>query len=162
MQTYSLEDARKAASQLKSLEDAASQLPFLEQENSKRESLAHLETLRVNTQKQIATLYADYNAVYETYRSQFDNMINAMRETAQSLKRLFSLRKQITDKIQQYAGSKLEFSLSLEGRDVYRDGQIILMQAEQEVSNGLVLERQLTPNTASPLFSDLLRLLQVL
>ncbi|HNT73756.1 MAG TPA: hypothetical protein PKH77_01915 [Anaerolineae bacterium] len=160
MQTYSLDDARQAASQLQALQDAASQLPTLERQEAKAQSLNRLETMRRDTQVQINQLYSEYNAAYDAYRLQFDNLLSVMRETAQSLKALFDLRKRITDKIQQYAGSRLQHSLTLEGKDVYKDGQLITMQAEKEVSQGLVLERQLTPNNANQTFGILLRLLQ--
>ncbi len=158
MQNLNLEQARQAASQLQALQTAASQLPTLEKEEGRKQSLAQIEQLRVKVSQDNVKLYQNYQTVYEAYIQKFNAVITAMRDCASELKRLFALRRQIENSSQRYAGATIEHKMRFENLSPYQSSYDFML-AQNEIIPGK-LELPLTPVQNNSTLNDLLRLLQ--
>lgn len=114
-ENISLESARQAANQLNDLKTKAAMLPALEREQAEKESLSHLETLRLQTVEKLEALSNSYQQAISDYKTAFDALFAQLEKTSRLLKRVKQIENEIERTRSGYIGRYVRHNLAFRG-----------------------------------------------
>lgn len=126
----SLQEAREAAKTLQDLQSKAALLPELEKQQGAIEAKQQIEALKQKTLADNQALYEQFQQLYAQYKQMFLDLLEAVRQCHRVLFDLYQIRKMILDNRSKFAGKLLDYSITFEGLDIYKDSDLIESQAD--------------------------------
>jgi len=134
-----LEEARKAAAEIKRLEEAARLLPQLEAEEAARIAGERLDRLREQVREENGVLYEQYSKTLADWQTRFNTLLDSIEATRDVLGRLQSLKGALEANIGHYVNNRVRYAVQHEGADVYKDAAIIENNALVDINAPHVL-----------------------
>lgn len=128
-----LSEALQAKNELERLQQAANLAPVLQQEADKEQSQQYLENLRVSVLQENTKLYNDFQAIAKEYRTQYEQVLQAVKELSATLKRLLTVKRHIQDNAARYSNAHYQHGVKFLEKEPYSYGLEVEIKANDVI-----------------------------